>query len=275
MALGPAAIGALISGGSNLVSSLVSGIGAKKKAKNQLKYDKQLTDYQHKKNLESWNLQNAYNTPQAQMQRYQDAGINPHMVASSGSSGNAQSIAPYQSIQTEQTSGLEGLDGAIQNAGGTVQQYQQLKTARLQNDLTKEQSEKLRLENINKNFDLLDRRAYRGEHDINSAYDKQSKLSTWETKKLQEDLTAKLLSQDYEQKERTNPLILQQEKYKTAINKIEQIMATDSGTKLEANALPYQIQKVLKDQTFVNAIKNSGLPTYLITGILKWASKLK
>lgn len=39
--------------------------------------------------LEMWNLQNAYNTPAAQMQRFKDAGLNPMLVYQQGNSGNA------------------------------------------------------------------------------------------------------------------------------------------------------------------------------------------
>ncbi len=36
-----------------------------------------------------WNKQNQYNTPTAQMQRFKDAGLNPHLIYGQGSNGNA------------------------------------------------------------------------------------------------------------------------------------------------------------------------------------------
>jgi hypothetical protein len=36
-------------------------------------------DWQNKKNIEFWNMQNAYNHPTMQMQRYKQAGLNPHL----------------------------------------------------------------------------------------------------------------------------------------------------------------------------------------------------
>jgi len=56
----------------------------------------QLAQYQWSKDLEMWNRQNAYNTPLAQMERYQAAGLNPNLVVSQGSSGNANQMPHYQ-----------------------------------------------------------------------------------------------------------------------------------------------------------------------------------
>ena len=43
------------------------------KNKKQWKYQQRAMDKQQQMNLEAWNLQNAYNTPQQQMQRLQEA----------------------------------------------------------------------------------------------------------------------------------------------------------------------------------------------------------
>lgn len=54
--------------------------------KKQWKYQQRAMDKQQQLNLEAWNLQNAYNTPQAQMQRLQEAGLNPRLIYGEGSS---------------------------------------------------------------------------------------------------------------------------------------------------------------------------------------------
>lgn len=46
----------------------------------------------HNKSLARF--QNAYNTPSAQMQRFRDAGLNPNLVYTQGSSGNMSPITP-------------------------------------------------------------------------------------------------------------------------------------------------------------------------------------
>ncbi len=43
-------------------------------------------------NIKFWNMQNAYNTPSAQMQRFKDAGLNPNLIYGKGTPGNAEQI---------------------------------------------------------------------------------------------------------------------------------------------------------------------------------------
>lgn len=70
----------------NAVSTLLTNRQNQKWSEKQ--YDKQ-----YKNALEFWNMQNAYNSPQAQMQRYQQAGLNPHLVYGAGNPGNAGAIS--------------------------------------------------------------------------------------------------------------------------------------------------------------------------------------
>lgn len=64
----------------------------------QMGFQSYQTDKQNAYNLEMWNKQNEYNSPQAQMQRFAEAGLNPNLIYSQGSSGNnaqaAQKNAP-------------------------------------------------------------------------------------------------------------------------------------------------------------------------------------
>lgn len=55
------------------------------------KYSKKLMDYQNEINVANWNMQNEYNSPAAQMQRYQAAGLNPNLIYGQGNNGNATS----------------------------------------------------------------------------------------------------------------------------------------------------------------------------------------
>lgn len=69
------------------------GLGSKAVSNNA---NKELAEYQYSKDLEMWNRQNAYNTPSAQMQRFQDAGLNKNLIYGQGSPGNAQQLPKYQ-----------------------------------------------------------------------------------------------------------------------------------------------------------------------------------
>lgn len=75
------------------VNAITSGIFAGR----QYKYNKKLQDDAFNKNVEMWNMQNAYNAPSAQMQRLGDAGLNPNLVYGNGSVQNTSATAPtYQ-----------------------------------------------------------------------------------------------------------------------------------------------------------------------------------
>lgn len=77
--------GGLTSGLLGLGSSLLSNKGALRR--------QQLADQQ---NIKFWQMQNAYNTPKAQMERLKQAGLNPALIYGSGSAqtGIAGAVAP-------------------------------------------------------------------------------------------------------------------------------------------------------------------------------------
>lgn len=60
-----------------------------------------MAEYQYNKNIEAWNMQNAYNTPKNQMQRYQDAGLNPNLIYGQGTPGNATQLPKYEAPRME------------------------------------------------------------------------------------------------------------------------------------------------------------------------------
>lgn len=60
--------------------------------------NRKMAEFAYNKDLESWNRQNTYNSPAAQMARYSTAGLNPNLIYGTGSAsaGNATSIPHYQ-----------------------------------------------------------------------------------------------------------------------------------------------------------------------------------
>lgn len=57
--------------------------------------NRQLAQYEWNRNLEMWNLQNQYNSPAAQMQRFKQAGLNPNLIYGQGNAGNATTLPRY------------------------------------------------------------------------------------------------------------------------------------------------------------------------------------
>ena len=105
----------------NVVGGLFGSNGAKAAAKAQLQAVREtnesnfrLAQKQNDWNLEQWNRENAYNTPEAQRARYEAAGINPYFALGNIQSGNADSLMSAElANQQPVTSDLQGQSGQI------------------------------------------------------------------------------------------------------------------------------------------------------------------
>lgn len=94
-------IGQLINAGAQIASQKIASDTARKNTDLTNKANRELAEYQYQKNLENWHLQNEYNTPAKQMERFKEAGLNPHLVYSQGNPGNAAQIGQYQAPRME------------------------------------------------------------------------------------------------------------------------------------------------------------------------------
>lgn len=72
-----AATGAAVSGGLGIISSGLNYL-----------FNKKLAAQQNQYNLDMWKMQADYNSPQSQMQRFSEAGLNPNLVYGQGTNGN-------------------------------------------------------------------------------------------------------------------------------------------------------------------------------------------
>jgi len=87
------AAGAIIGAGSNLAGGFLNTLGSTINTGLQLKHNKKLYEQQYRDNIDFWRMQNAYNTPEQQMQRFKSAGLNPNLIYGQGNAGNAGQIA--------------------------------------------------------------------------------------------------------------------------------------------------------------------------------------
>lgn len=92
----PIGTGAAIGIGVGL--SALNTLGGLAESKNKYKYWKKSFNYQHDANISDWNLENEYNLPVNQVQRYLQAGINPAYAFGSGMAQGGQ-ISPSQGQQ--------------------------------------------------------------------------------------------------------------------------------------------------------------------------------
>lgn len=95
MPLNPAIIAGIIQGGTGLINNLLNRRQSNKNTSSTHAQNLELAEYQYSQNLEQWNRQNEYNTPEAQMKRYKAAGLNENLIYGQGSSGNAQQSPQY------------------------------------------------------------------------------------------------------------------------------------------------------------------------------------
>lgn len=84
-----------ISAATSLANAFMQKKTAESNTDKTIRANKQMAQFQYSKDLEMWNRQNEYNTPEAQMLRYKEAGLNPNLIYGQGSSGNATVMPKY------------------------------------------------------------------------------------------------------------------------------------------------------------------------------------
>ncbi|WNK15087.1 MAG: DNA pilot protein [Microvirus sp.] len=138
-----AGLAALSAAGGSAVNSL-STLGTNFM---QQRFSRKMYDLQKNDNLAFWHLQNQYNSPEQQMQRLKDAGLNPNLVygqSSGAASGQAQQVQTPD-VQNVQFRSPEF--GNIASAGGLAYinsiydldiKQAQIDNLRAQNDVIKQ-----------------------------------------------------------------------------------------------------------------------------------------
>lgn len=87
-------------------------------------------------NLQLWQLQNEYNTPAAQMKRYQDAGLNPNLIygqsneASAPASASAPQFRPQNLQQRRYANAMETIGQIMSTVRAARETYDYLKYGR-------------------------------------------------------------------------------------------------------------------------------------------------
>lgn len=133
----------LIAAGASLIGSGISARQSRKNTKDTIQAQKEMAQYQWKNDLDMWNRQNVYNSPQAQMSRFKDAGLNPNLIYGQGNAGNASTLPKYSSVRPDYSQ-RQSVSGASLSTLGQFQDFQmknaQIDNIREQNNLTKERA---------------------------------------------------------------------------------------------------------------------------------------
>lgn len=133
---------ALIAAGAQLASTSVNAMSAADTNKKQRQWQEKMYQQQRTDNLAQWKMQNEYNSPQAQMARYQEAGLNPNLIYGTGSAsaGNSSAI-PTSSPGTYNPKAPQiDLGSGIQAYQNVRQQQLQFDNLRAQNTVLTEEA---------------------------------------------------------------------------------------------------------------------------------------
>lgn len=125
----------LISGGASLLGGLINAGSTSSANQSQLSYSKEMYEKQRADALADWNMQNAYNSPSAQMARFKEAGLNPNLIY--GQMSNSPVVRSSSPQSYNPTPPQIDLGGAANMA---LTQYYDTKLKSAQIDNLKEQN---------------------------------------------------------------------------------------------------------------------------------------
>ncbi len=127
----------IISGAGSLIGGFASASGSRYAARKQLQavretnqMNYQIAQQNNAFNERMWNMQNEYNTPEAQRARLEAAGINPYLMLDGSSTGIAQSSPQADTSGTQVApdvgstiaGGYQSLGNSIASAAGQIAQ---------------------------------------------------------------------------------------------------------------------------------------------------------
>ena len=146
----------LIGGVTNLIGASMQNKAQAKEAEKARNFQKEERELQNQWNLDMWNMQNEYNTPEQQMQRMIEAGINPAAAAqgisgSGSTAGAVQGASNGAGIKADVVNPLGNLGEAI---GNSVNGMMAMRQGAADLELKKEQVNALNLDNQMREKDL-------------------------------------------------------------------------------------------------------------------------
>lgn len=134
---GAGVVGAAIQTGGMLYDSYQNRKLSRENTNKTLAANKREAELAYQRQVEERNYMNMYNTPQSQMQRFLEAGLNPHLIYGRGNEGNQSFTPQYQPARQEYNYQPMQIGGALGSilptlmAVGTWMQNMRLSEAEL------------------------------------------------------------------------------------------------------------------------------------------------
>lgn len=100
----------MIGGIASMIGQGINAIQTRRNTKRTIDAQKKESELAFQRDKEMWNMQNAYNTPQMQMERFKEAGLNPHLIYGQGNAGNATSTPNYNAIKPDYSQNIAPID---------------------------------------------------------------------------------------------------------------------------------------------------------------------
>lgn len=175
-------LASIIGSGLSMVGSLAGSIFGSRARASQSRRNVQRTIAAQKamalkefqRNKKMWHMMNAYNTPLMQMQRFEEAGLNPNLIYGQGTPGNVGSYPTYNAPQLSYR-GQKAFDpysGIGDAVGDAVGKYFGIRSMQAQTSLTQQREATEVQETIKKSQEAL-----------KASYEKA--LTKWEMQRME------------------------------------------------------------------------------------------
>lgn len=129
-----------------LASNIFNIAEQRRTNRQSMDFSREMWEKQGQRELQFWNLQNAYNDPKAQMARLEAAGLNPNLVYGNGATTQAASLSP-------KSAGSASINPARLDLSSVMQQTLALSQMKAQIDKTKAESDAVKALTANRVFD--------------------------------------------------------------------------------------------------------------------------
>lgn len=132
--------GGVLGSGLDFIGNAVNAISTGVQNRKNRNFAKGMYERQKQDAIDFWNMQNAYNSPEQQMQRLRSANLNPNLMYGKGTVGNSESInVPSQAH-------FSGVAPQLGSLSGVVSDYFNIRGKQLVNNNLGAQNDVLRAE---------------------------------------------------------------------------------------------------------------------------------
>ena len=126
-------VAGIVSAISGLIGGLATNASVKKTNEANLANQEKINSDNLENQWKMWNATNKYNTPQEQMLRYKEAGLNPHLVYGQSNTTSAMNLGTSVAYN-QQASNFDFLGSSLQPLMSAIAQMPGLKGQQLDND---------------------------------------------------------------------------------------------------------------------------------------------